>query len=211
MVDLSNPIRSVIPSAHGAVLAVLARSTVPLSGRGVAELAQDVSKSGVQRVLDELTAAGVVLAERRPPARFYTLNREHVAADGIIALAGQRSALFERMRARAATWRPRPVAVWLFGSGARGVGGVESDIDVLVVRPEAVSPEDEQWRDQLADFAEQVTVWSGNGCEILELSDIRLREMVAARERLVDELRADAIVLTGESPARLLRGKVTAR
>ena len=36
--DLSSPMRSVIPSAHGAVLTVLARAGEPLSGRKVAEL-----------------------------------------------------------------------------------------------------------------------------------------------------------------------------
>jgi hypothetical protein len=36
--DLTNPIQSVIPSAHGAVLNVLARTDEPLSGRRIAEL-----------------------------------------------------------------------------------------------------------------------------------------------------------------------------
>jgi hypothetical protein len=36
--DLSDPVSAVIPSAHGAVRAVLARTTEPLSGRKVAVL-----------------------------------------------------------------------------------------------------------------------------------------------------------------------------
>ena len=43
--DLTDPMQSVIPSAHGAVLSVLARTDEPLSGRRVAELTRPGSLS----------------------------------------------------------------------------------------------------------------------------------------------------------------------
>lgn len=39
-VDVSFPMCAVVPSAHGPVLAVLARASEPLTGHAVAELAQ---------------------------------------------------------------------------------------------------------------------------------------------------------------------------
>jgi hypothetical protein len=101
-VDLSSPISSVIPSAHGAVLAVLARTHEPLSGRRVAALTDGrVGQRRVNDVLGELADAGIVRCERHPPAKLYVLNREHVAAAGIIALANQWEALLRRHPRRA--------------------------------------------------------------------------------------------------------------
>ena len=98
--DLANPIQSVIPSAHGAVLSVLARTDEPLSGRGVAELTKPrFAQTQVNRVLRKLVASGVVLLERRPPANLYRLNHDHVAAAGIQALARMWVSLVARTRA----------------------------------------------------------------------------------------------------------------
>ena len=69
--DLSSPMRSVIPSAHGAVR--------------------------TNEVLGMLADAGLVLRENRPPAKAYRLNRDHVAADAITALADQWTLLLERI------------------------------------------------------------------------------------------------------------------
>lgn len=203
--DLSTPIRSVIPSAHGGVLNVLAQTGTPLSGRQIAEQADGISKTGVQRVLTALVEAGIVLADDHPPARLYRLNRDHVAADAIAALSSLRAILLERMRGHAASWRVRPAAVWLFGSAARGDGSSASDLDVLVVRPDTLSDEDPEWRDQVATFADMASRWSGNSCEVVEVSKSELIDMAVAGERLVEELQRDAITLAGKAPRQLLR------
>ena len=95
-------------------------------------------------------------------------------------------------------------AVWLFGSAARGDGTDESDIDIMVIRQEAVAESDAQWRTQLSDLAAKVTAWTGNSCEILELSGQDLAAQVTQRTRLVTEVRRDAIPLGGKAPATLL-------
>ena len=75
--DLSSPISSVIPSAHGPVLAVLARTSEPLSGRRVAALTDGkVGQRRANEVLGALADAGIVLREHRPPAKLYRLNRD---------------------------------------------------------------------------------------------------------------------------------------
>lgn len=206
--DLSNPISSVIPSAHGAVLTVLARTDRPLSGRRTAELVGSRAvQSRVNTILRSLTEAGVVLCEEHPPAKLYRLNRQHVAAEAIVALANLRDDLLARMRDHISAWPVPPVAAWLFGSAARGDGGPQSDIDVLVIRPDHVDVEQPDWADQLESLASAVTAWSGNGCAVIEYSDNEFNELVAAGQRLVADIRRDGIHLAGETITRRCRVK----
>jgi len=208
-VDLAHPVQSVIPSAHGAVLAVLARTTEPLSGRGVASLTRpSFGQRRVNEVLGELADAGIVLREARPPSNLYLLNRDHVAAEGVNALVGMWSTLLERMRAALDTWSTPPVAAWLYGSAARGEGAVGSDIDVLLVAPAGARETHEgqaTWEQQTDAFAACVRAWSGNACELLEMSSSELEAAAARGERLVRDLRDHAVVLAGEHPRSMLR------
>lgn len=209
--DLSSPISSVIPTAQGAVLAVLSRSGEPLSGRQVAALTNGrFGQWRVNEVLGQLAAAGIVLRESRPPAKLYRLNRDHVAAAGVEALANQRQELLSRIRSEVAAWVVQADAVWLFGSAARGDGDITSDIDLLVVRPVAVDEDDETWLGQIDEVSEHIALWSGNSCEVLELSRAELAGVVSRGERLFEDLRADALTLSGASPRTLLRlGRAT--
>jgi predicted nucleotidyltransferase len=206
--DLSNPISSVIPSAHGAVLTVLARTDRPLSGRRTAELVGSRAvQSRVNSILRSLTEAGVVLCEEHPPAKLYRLNRQHVAAEAIVALANLRDDLFARMRGHISAWPVPPDAAWLFGSAARGDGGPQSDIDILVIRPDHADAEHPDWADQLESLAAAVTAWSGNRCAVIEYSDSEFEELVAGDERLVSDIRRDGIHLAGETITRRCRVK----
>lgn len=204
--DLSSPISSIIPSAHGAVLAVLARTGEPLSGRAVAALTNGrFGQWRVSEVLGDLADAGIVLRESRPPAKLYRLNRDHVAAMAIEALAGQREALLSRIRAEVAEWDPAPAAAWLFGSAARGDGGPNSDIDILLVRADDLDENDPTWLAQVDRLSRHIPAWSGNQCAVLELSADELSDRGEHGERLVDELRADALPLGGAAPRAMLR------
>jgi predicted nucleotidyltransferase len=204
-VELSNPISSVIPSAHGAVLAVLAHADAPLSGRQIAKLARgQVQQPRANDVLRELTEAGIVSCEQHASVHLYRLNRDHVVAEAVIMLANLRERLIQRMREAALGWVIAPAAVWMFGSAARSDAGSHSDIDTLVVRPDAIDVDNESWQQQLSNLSSDVTAWTGNDCQILEFSRSELAELVASGERLVGELRSDALVIAGASPLRLL-------
>ncbi|HRA46380.1 MAG TPA: nucleotidyltransferase domain-containing protein [Phycicoccus sp.] len=203
--DLSSPISSVIPSAHGAVLAVLARTHEPLSGRRVAALTDGrVGQRRVNDVLGELADAGIVRCERHPPAKLYVLNREHVAAEGIIALANQCEALLGRIRDELVGWQVPPVSACLFGSAARGSAQLDSDLDILLVTDLHDARRESEWQHQVDRLTEQVQAWSGNACEVLELSRDDLAAAAARDDRLVRELRADAITLGGRDIRLLL-------
>jgi len=198
--DLNHPIESVIPSAHGPVLAALAATEAPLTGRGVAALLDGrVSSRRVADVLSELAAAGIVLRSRAGAAYQFRLNREHLATPSIVALAGLRAALMDAITEQVLGWVQPAVAVWLFGSAARGVAGPTSDIDLLVIRPSSVADVDAGWLEQISELDEQVRRWTGNETAILEYGEDEFTTLVEADDRLVDSLRADAIVLAGET------------
>lgn len=203
--DVSNPIRSVIPSLHGDVLSVLGRTEVPLTGRGIAGLIEGVSPAGVQKVLSALTEAGIVDVERHPPANLYRLNRSHLAAGAIVELATIRSRLLDAMRDHLDSWTPGPWGAWLFGSAARGDGSVGSDIDVLIVRPHRVSEDDDAWTDQVDRFVADVSAWAGNPCAVVEYSRCEFDDLLGSRQRLANELRSDAIALTDRPLPRRAR------
>ena len=203
--DLFSPISSVIPSAHGAVLAVLARTHEPLSGRRVAALTDGrVGQRRVNDVLGELADAGIVRCERHPPAKLYVLNREHVAAAGVIALASQWEELLRRIRDELVGWQVPPVSACLFGSAARGSAQLDSDLDILLVTDLHDARRESEWQHQVDRLTEQVQAWSGNACEVLELSRDDLAAAAARDDRLVRELRADAITLGGRDIRLLL-------
>jgi len=199
VVDLSFPMNAVVPSAHGPVLAVLARTSEPLSGRGLAELTRPaVSSRQVATVLAALAQSGLVERQRAGSGYLYRLNRDHVAASAVLELVGLRQALWDRMGAAIKAWTWRPAAVVVFGSAARGDGGLDSDIDVLVVRRDDVDADDGAWQRDLVAFAAKVQRWSGNSCEVLERSARQLAEMAQGGEVLIGDLRRDGVFLAGE-------------
>jgi Nucleotidyltransferase domain len=205
---LSQPLATVSPGPHGRVLAVLARTDKPLTGRTVASLVQPhTSLRGVQVTLDDLVANGVVTLEKAGRAYLYSLNSDHLAAAPILALANIRTELQERISAEISIWDPAPAAVWLFGSVARGDVDTDGDVDLLVVRPDTVDEDLPAWLEQVDALGGHITRWTGNGCEVLELSRSELAAAVVRDERLVADLRRDAVPLAGAQPRALLRKK----
>ena len=77
--DVSHPIRSIIPTLDAPVLEVLARTRRRLSGREVHRLAGTGSVRGVQLVLARLVAQGLGDAEEHAGAILYAANRAHLA------------------------------------------------------------------------------------------------------------------------------------
>ena len=202
--DLGRPYSSVSPTLEGDVLAVLARTSGPLTGRAVARLAARGSQSGINRALDDLVSQGIVGRADAGSSDHYLLNRDHVAAPAVEHIAGLRSLLWERLRQAIADWEPPVVHASVFGSAARGEGGIESDIDVLVVHGEDVDPEAAGWRDQVATLGDQIRRWTGNHAGMVELASADLPVLARERPALAEALRADAVTLVGPDVATLL-------
>lgn len=197
--DLSRPADALVPSLDGAVLAVLARTTSPLTGREVARLSSWGSASGVKAVLARLVRHGVVQVGRAGSSNQYLLNRDHVVAPAVLALMDLRGQLFARITAALRSWPRPPVAAAVFGSAARGDGDVESDIDLFLVRPARMGRAAvERWENDVADLAQLVRRWSGNPAAIMDLTPGQVRNLAASGAPVVASLRHDAVALLGE-------------
>jgi predicted nucleotidyltransferase len=100
------------------------------------------------------------------------------------------------MKELIATWVRPAHGAWIFGSFARGTASSQSDIDVVVVRPDGAPPEDEEWGQQVRVFNHRVSAWSGNDCRVTEFSLEEFTQLFRDDERLAAELRRDGLALT---------------
>lgn len=202
--DVSKPFTAISSSVDADVLVVLAGSTKPRSGRELARRAGR-SNTGVQHVLDRLVEHGLVSREEVGRTFLYELNRAHLLAPTVEQMAGARAELTRRLRKVIGAWEVPPVHASMFGSAARGDGDTSSDIDLLVVRPADLDPEDATWRDQLDELADSVRCWTGNNAGIAEVSDGELPRLRKDRPPVVEEVSEDAVNLAGEETRKLLR------
>lgn len=195
--DLARPLAVITPTVDGDVLAVLARANASFTGRQVHQIARRHSERGVRNALHRLSAQGIVSRERVGSADQYRLNRAHLAAPYVEALAGLREELLRRLASEFEAWVVPPAFAALFGSAARGEMHVESDIDLLVVRPDEVDPDDPDWRSEADALASRGTAWTGNDTRMLEFGVREARAGLAAGDAVLLAVRDEGIVLHG--------------
>lgn len=155
-------------------------------------------------VLQRLVAHGLVTAQEAGPASLFSLNRDHVAAGIVDALIHLRAELIDRIRRDIDGWFDKPVHASIFGSLARGEGHIDSDIDLLIVRPLDIAEDDERWREQLHRLAEKVERWSGNHASLHELSPVQLKAAVRREEPIIASLSEQSIIVAGVDFAELM-------
>ena len=199
--DVGRPYSALAPGIEGDVLAVLAGTSRPLTGREVARLGRRGSAAGVNKALARLAAHGLVRREPAGRAYLYTLNRDHLAAPAVLALTAMRGELIRRLRDELSSWSSTPLHASLFGSAARGDGTVRSDIDLLLVRPQGVGDADPSWRDHVARLHDRVEAWTGNPVTVIELAADEIGDV-----RRIGGLGEDAIDLAGQT----IRGLIAA-
>jgi hypothetical protein len=205
-VNLSFPLAAITPTLDAGVLQVLAATTAGCTAAEVHRRLGHGSDEGVRKVLARLVAQGVVLTET--PARYavYRLNREHVATPHIEALTTIRDTIVNKIRNELASWQIKPSHAGLIGSFARGVADSDSEIDVLVVRPDAPGELDEDaWLEQVDRLDRNIRKWTGNAAQIIDLAPAILGQMARDADPLVDSWRAEDIHLDGEALLDLLR------
>jgi predicted nucleotidyltransferase len=204
-VDVSNPLRSVSPSVDADVLQVLVRSHGWLTGLKVATLANR-SYAQVRSVLHRLVADGLVEVEDHGSAYAYRCNRHHMIYEAIDAVVGAADRVEERLVDSVARWDPPAYAVVLYGSFARHDGDADSDLDLLVVRPDDVDEDDDAWVRQRQTLAAEAERWTGNRTQVLELSRAELTSALDRGEALISSLRRDGRVLVGPPAPELFEG-----
>lgn len=202
--DLAQPLSSLIPSVDADVLTVLARTEAPLTGRKIANLARRGSQPAVQTILDRLVDHGIATAQPAGPSVLYTLNRNHLLADAVLAAVGARSTLLTRLRDDFKEWPEPAVHASLFGSVARGEARTDSDIDILVIRPAGIPADHSIWTAQLGALERSVHAWTGNHLSWFDTDRAGLAKAVTDGEPLVNSLRADGIHLAGAPLAELV-------
>jgi hypothetical protein len=199
-VNVGAPILDIVPGARGRILQALCWSQTGASGREIARRA-GVPGSTAAPILLDLAAAGVVTREPGAPAYRYTLNRAHVLAAGVLALAGAHADLVAHLRLRIAEWPTPPVAAWMYGSTARGDGDRDSDIDLLFVLPDGLDDEQRQrWHDeQAAPLMDEVFDLTGNHASYLWHTVDTFLALEAKRSAFTANLHAEGIDLLPDS------------
>ncbi|KZB83815.1 nucleotidyltransferase domain-containing protein [Amycolatopsis regifaucium] len=192
--DLSRPLMTVTPTLDGDVLVVLANHDGIFTTGQLHRLLARHSEEGIRKVLRRLTKQGVVLSDRVGNAFAYRLNREHLAAEHIVGLARMRKTLLERIEDRLESWEIPPVYAAVFGSVARGEMTEDSDVDLLLIRPDDV--EDDLWETQVHELAVEVTRWVGNDTRPLEFTEAELVDRAYDEVVLRDVVR-DGLTVAG--------------
>jgi predicted nucleotidyltransferase len=234
IVDLTDPTRAVTPTLDGPVLAVLAAAGRAMTVGEIAAQTARGSEIGVRRSLGRLVEQGIVRATEMGRNRVHELNRDHVAAPIAISLAGLRLELWRRLREVLGKWKVRPVYACAFGSAARGDGGPESDIDVLLVHPPfpgekrhgrsttlrhmlgaaaldltlpaTTQADADRWGRQVDDLHPAVRSWTGNPLQVVDMSAFEWAERASAA--LLEEIDRDAVVLVQPAALAAVASKV---
>jgi predicted nucleotidyltransferase len=178
-----------MPGARGAALAVLLRTGAALTGRRVHALIADRHSLGaVQQALRDLDRLGLITTEAVGRAGVHRINEGHAAIAPLRALASP-----IEMLTRVVEETVRGVeAVIAFGSVARGDAHADSDVDLVVIAPEA-------W-DGRAELQQQIHERLGNDCDVLHLTGDHFKLAPEDREPVVSEILHDGIVLVGTMP-----------
>jgi predicted nucleotidyltransferase len=209
--DFGRPIGTVVPSLDGAVLQVLAGADRGLSGRQVHGLAGVGSVAGVRLVLQRLTSTGLVHVAEAGNSLLYTLNRKHLAAQAVELLSGLRTAFVTSLRAELATWALPPVHAGLYGAAARGDGDLDSDVDLLLIRPDDIAADNDQWEQQAACLLRTVVDMTGNAAQFYELDLTELTVHVTGNEPIVDRWCDESVTVYGADLTAVLSRLHTTR
>ncbi|NHT17978.1 nucleotidyltransferase domain-containing protein [Cellulomonas sp. IC4_254] len=151
-----------------------------------------------------------MLAERSSHAVLYRANREHLAWPAIESAVRFATRALDALRDRLVATlvqhlgddRAGRTTVALYGSVARGTADRRSDVDLVVLTPDDVGP------DEVESLVLSVTAgverWTGNACSVYELSTDRLAELVRAADPMVRSWLEEATTISGPDLTGLL-------
>lgn len=189
------------------VLRLLSQVAGGVSGNGVARRL-GLQQSAVRKALERLVERGVVTRTDVGRTAAYALDDRRAVVRRVVLPAFQAEArLRERLRRAlqrvAVALRPRPAAVVLYGSVARGAAA-PGDVDLLVVlaRPEDAEPV----RAALLDAVRPIEVRYQLAVQPVVMT---AAELAARRDDpLVAAIAADGLLLSGRAPGPLRRIRV---
>lgn len=199
--NISEPYDLAMPRATARVLSVLMGANAAFSIRQVSRMAK-VSFPQTLKIIDQESERGLVMVEQAGRSRMCRFNRDHLASKAVVELLTLRARMIHAIEEEILAWAIMPEHSSLFGSAARGDGGVDSDLDVLIVRPEKV-PEN-QWEEQKYVSGMNLRMKIGNSVAWFDVSLAELRTAKDASEPIFSAWKKDGILLTGSSLTSLL-------
>lgn len=203
--DLAEPGRGLAAGLTMPILRALAGRSSPATAAQLSRLAEAGTEAGVRRALERLAAHGVCTSEDVGGRTVYTLNRDHLLYVAVSALLDADRELPRRLRNALAEWDPVPVSAVLFGSAARRDGDVDSDVDLLLVRPSlGTDATKREWSRQVHEMRTAVQRWTGNRLQVLDWTSVEVRRHQRAGEPLVRSLLEEGVTVAGAGLASLL-------
>jgi len=194
--DFVRPIEAVIPGAQGRILSVLVETTAPLNLRTLGRLA-GVSPAQASRVMPGLVDLGLVERYEVPPSSQFLLARSNIAAQAVVEIARSRETASERIGLVAASMPNPPESVIVFGSFARGEAGADSDIDIVIVRPDSVDEDNDEWAAALETWRNAARAITGNPVEVVVVSLSEAGSKLRGRAEFWQNVRQDGVTVHG--------------
>lgn len=165
-----------------------------------------IARQSAWTALQRLEALHLVQRVGQGRSGSYRLNRGHPLAaplETLFAAESRRSDhLFEAARVAAASLQPKPIALWLYGSAARGEDVAGSDFDLALLSAEGMAEEQEH---RLAEALCPIFAQSLVRPSIIALDRSDLRKLARERDGLWLTLRRDAVPLYGPAPDQAAR------
>lgn len=166
-----------------------------------------ITGQAVRNILNSLLTTGVLKVYGQGRATSYRLDLEHPVGRSLLNLFHAEEERVEMIRQAVASaarqMSPPPLAVWVFGSVARGEDRPESDLDLLLVLEDDETAEREAgfFREMLDDLQkeQQITL------SIVPLSSSDIERLSGTADPFWKEMLRDAIPWHGERPEALAR------
>ncbi len=194
-----NPLSGFFPGSHAIIIEELLRTPQPVTGRQLAlKLVDRLGKSRVFEVLQVLVEQGLVIRETLSSSHLYSINQKHLSYQLLKSLIRPTDSLIALISKRLSRFSPKPEAVVLFGSVAKGTAKPGSDIDLLLIRPNRIKEDDDAWQDQLFRLTLAVQSATGNELNYLDYSQAEVQSLARSGARLISEINRHGIVLLGK-------------
>lgn len=195
---LQSPFGVVTPTLDGDVLSALAGADDWFTVRRIQHIVRDRSAEGIRKTLHRLVREGIVDEQQAGRASLYRLNRDHLAAGPIIAIANLRGTFVDRLRSEMQSWPSPPTFAALFGSAATGTMTERSDIDLFILLPNnAEEVDEEQWPALLDDLVKRASRWTGSDVRPLTFT-IGEAEGAAVEEPVLQFIADDGMPIVGD-------------
>jgi predicted nucleotidyltransferase len=89
-----------------------------------------------------------------------------------MTFARLRAEFLDRIRDQIKHWNIAPASAAIVGSAAHADGSTDSDVDVSLVRPDALEEDNSEWRRQVSELSAATSRWSGNPASLIEVSAV---------------------------------------